>query len=217
MGLPSSAESPMPDRRDATAMRFIAALAMTGAAVWLIGALTSVLMPLFGGQGLSLSLLPGGGGFSALPDGVAALPEGVRYLTARTLAVTVDPASLSSGTVALLLTEAGLTNLVGAIVAGAIAYALRRIARGEAFHRSMFGVAVTTGCALTFGMLTATGLGGLGRMMAGDELNTLLGDNTFLVGFEASPVPVLLGFAVLGLAMVFRVGERLQRDTAGLV
>ena len=212
MTLSPPAESPALHRLDAATMRFIAALAMTGAAIWLIAAFVSALAPLFPGQGLTLSLLPGG----SLAV-VGELPDGVRSLATETLSVAVDPSALSGGAVALLLIEVGLTNLVGAIVAGSIAYALRRIARGEAFHRSMFGVTVTTGCALTFGMLTATGLGGLGRMMAGDELNMLLEVETFAVGFLASPVPVLLGIAVLGLATVFHIGARLQRETEGLV
>ncbi|WAB82119.1 hypothetical protein OVN18_03665 [Microcella daejeonensis] len=208
-----TAGPPVLDRRDAAVMRLLAALAMAAAAVWLIGAALAVLLPLLTDQGLPSELLLADGSLSA----VGSLPEGVRALTATAAGVTVDASTLSGGAVALLLVEAGLTSLVGAIVSGSIAYALRRIARGEAFHRSMFVVAVVTGYALSIGMMVAIGSGGLGRMMAGDELNTLLGAEVFVVGFEASPVPVLIGFAVLGLAVVFRLGARLQRETEGLV
>lgn len=214
MTAPHPTGPPVLDRRDAAALRFGAALALTGAAVWLLGAFLSVLLPLLTDQGLQRELLLADGG---APAGVGALPEGVRALASDTAALAIDVSVLSDGAVALLLTEAGLSNLVGAIVAGAIAYSLRRIARGDAFHRSMFAVAVVAGCALSIGMMLATGLGGFGRMMAGDELNTLLGSDVLAVGFEFDPLPVLIGFAVLGLAAVFRIGARLQRETDGLV
>ena len=37
------------------------------------------------------------------------------------------------------------------------------------------------------------------------------------VGFLFEPLPIVVGFGVLALAYVFRTGERLQRDTEGLV
>ncbi len=213
---PATAGPPVLDRRDAAVLRVLAAAAALAAAVWFIGAIAAVLVPLLGADGLTLSLLTADGAVPP-PIGAADLPVGVALADVTTLDVTVATSTLSAGATTLLILEIALMNLVGGIVTAAVAYALLRIARGEAFHRSMFGVAITAGVALTSGMVSATGLGGLGRMMAGDELNTLLGTDTFAVGFYFSFTPVLVGVAVLGLAAVFRIGARLQRETDGLV
>lgn len=45
----------------------------------------------------------------------------------------------------------------------------------------------------------------------------LVGQEQLAVGFELDIVPIMVGVAVLGLAAVFRVGSRLQRETDGLV
>lgn len=45
----------------------------------------------------------------------------------------------------------------------------------------------------------------------------LVGQEPLIVGFELDIVPIMVGVAVLGLAAVFRVGSRLQRETDGLV
>jgi hypothetical protein len=53
-------------------------------------------------------------------------------------------------------------------------------------------------------------------MMAADELNPLMGD-VFVIGFAIDMTPLLAGFAVLALSLVFSYGIRIQRDTEGLV
>ena len=218
--MPSS-PTPPPDtihRGDRIALRIIGALALAGAVVALVGSLASALTPLVGDGTLVVSLLTDSpfddGANSAAGD---VLPSGVQAVAAESAVVTLDAAILSGGALALLLIERALSGLVAAVVGASIGYTLLRIARGEAFHRSLFAVAIAVGATLSIGMMLATGLGGLGRMMAADELNTLLGEERFVPGFLADPTVVLIGFAVLGLAYVFRIGERLQHDTKGLV
>lgn len=201
---------PVVDSRDATALRFVAALALTAAAVWTIGAVLAVLLPLTGEEPLVVELLAGGSVVVGDADGIPPL------LTERYLAL-LEAGDVSGGAFGLLLAEAGLANLVGAVVAGAIAFALRAIARGDAFHRAMPALMVAVGSVLSIGMLTASAFGGLGRMMAADELNAARGAEELMVGFTFDPVPVFVGVTVLALAFVFRAGARLQRETTGLV
>lgn len=204
------ARPPLVDSRDAAALRLIAALALTASAVWAIGAVLAVLLPLTGEEPLTVEFLAAGG----VTGGSAA---GIPPLITESYLVLLDAGDVSGGAFGLLLAEAGLATLVGAIVAGATAFALRAIARGDAFHRAMPGLMVAVGSALAIGMLSASALGGLGRMMAADELNGAAGTEELMVGFTFDPMPVFVGVAVLGLAFVFRAGARLQRETAGLV
>lgn len=200
-------------RADRTALRVIAALALAGAAVALVGAIASALVPVLSEQGLTVELLLAPG--ASIGD--ATIAPGIRSIAPDSAMVSLAPSVLSGGATALLLIERALSGLIAAIVAAAIGYTLLRIARGEAFHRSLFAVTVTVGAALSIGTMLAVGLGGLGRMMAAFEVNELLGGELLRPGFAADPTLVLVGFAVLGLAYVFRIGERLQRDTKGLV
>lgn len=201
-------------RADRTALRVIAALALVGAAVALVAALASALFPLFSDDGLTVELLLDRG--ASVGDHAHAAPS-IRSITPESAVVALDAGVLSGGATTLLLIERALSGVIIAFVSAAIGYTLLRIGRGEAFHRSLFAVTVAVGGALSIGTLIAVGLGGLGRMMAAFELNELLSGVRFLPGFTADPTVVLVGFAVLGLAYVFRIGERLQRDTKGLV
>lgn len=198
------------DRRDATALRFMAALALNACAVWAIGAVLAVLLPLTGDEPLAVELLAAG---SVVVGGA----DGIPPLVPESYVAILQNGDVSGGAFGLLVAEAALVNLVGAVVSGAIAFALRAIARGDAFHRAMPALMVAVGSVLSIGMLTASALGGLGRMMAADELNAARGAEELMVGFTFDPVPVFVGVAVLALAFVFRAGARLQRETAGLV
>ncbi|WP_431796199.1 hypothetical protein [Microbacterium enclense] len=84
------------------------------------------------------------------------------------------------------------------------------------FHRALITATQVAGSALLIGGILSAGLGGLGRMMAADELNPAAGD-VFVIGFSFDPVWMLVGIGVLALSVVFTYGTRLQRDTEGLV
>jgi len=126
---------------------------------------------------------------------------------------------LSDGTRALLTAAALADAATVAAVGGAIAWFLLMFAAGRHFQGSLFATTLVAGFALAIGPLLSTGLGGLGKMQAADELNPVAHD-VFVVGFSVDafgPAIPLLGFAVLAIAFVFRSGARLQRDTEGLV
>lgn len=109
-----------------------------------------------------------------------------------------------------------ISEMIGALAIGLVtvcfAFVLARVAQRKPFHRSMRSAALVAGCAIAFGSLLSQGLGGLARMMVAFEVREPA-EPAFL--FE--PLPILVGFAVLALAYVFQAGNRLQKDTEGLV
>ncbi|WP_307483122.1 hypothetical protein [Microbacterium trichothecenolyticum] len=111
-------------------------------------------------------------------------------------------------------------DLVGALTLGAVTMSfcvvLWRVVQHQPFHRHMYTAALVAGCSIALGSLLSQGLGGLGQLMAAAELSDALG-GVARPGFLFTPLPVVAGLGVLALAYVFRAGNRLQRDTEGLV
>lgn len=123
---------------------------------------------------------------------------------------------LSGGTRWLL----GLGVLFGALTAAAtvaaVVFFLLMLMWRRPFHRALITATQIAGAALLIGSILSVGLGGLGRMMAADELNPIAGD-VFVIGFTFDPTVLLAGIGVLALSIVFSYGVKLQRDTKGLV
>lgn len=124
---------------------------------------------------------------------------------------------LDDGTRALLAIGEGLTAFVALVVSVAIAWLFVSLARGKPFARSLQALALTAGATLALGSLLGQAIAGFGRMNAALALNGALGEERFLVGTTFDTLPLVLGFAIMALAFVFRAGHRLQRDTEGLV
>jgi hypothetical protein len=124
---------------------------------------------------------------------------------------------LDDGTRALLAGGEVLSALVALVVSVAIAWLFVSLARGKTFARSLQALALTAGATLALGSLLGQGIAGFGRMNAALALNEALGEERFLVGTTFDTLPLVLGFAIMALAFVFRAGHRLQRDTEGLV
>ncbi|WP_166868624.1 hypothetical protein [Salinibacterium sp. ZJ70] len=141
---------------------------------------------------------------------------GPGILEARATSIIVNAETLPAGA----LWAFAISDVVGGIAIGLVtacfAYVLWRVAQRHPFHRTTQAAALVAGCAIAFGSLISQGVGGLGRMMAADELNPSLG-GVAEVGFLFQPLPIVVGFGVLALAYVFQAGERLQRDTEGLI
>ncbi len=123
---------------------------------------------------------------------------------------------LTAGPLWLLTLGDLAAALAIALVTASLGNVLWRVAQRRPFHRTVQVAALVAGCAVALGSLLAQGLGGLGRMMAAGELNDALG-GIALPAFEFQPLLPILGFGILALAYVARAGERLQRDTDGLV
>lgn len=144
------------------------------------------------------------------------LDAGAGIVTAHGDSILVTSDTLSAGAVWLLATGDAVAALMIGTVTASFGYVLWRVAQRRPFHRTVQVAVLITGCAVAFGSLISQGLGGLGQMMAADEVNPAI-NGVALVGFEFAPLPIIVGFGILALAYVFRAGAGLQRDTDGLV
>ena len=138
----------------------------------------------------------------------APLPDNVGHITGAT--VTSD--AIGEGARALLVTASAISLVVAAVISGVVVLFLVMTSRGTPFHRVLHPAVLTTGLVMTLGGILSAGIDGLGRMMAGGDLG-----EPYQMAFELSLGPWAFGFVVLAAAYVIRAGERLQRDTEGLV
>ncbi len=124
---------------------------------------------------------------------------------------------ISPGAQLLFFAPVVLTPLLHAIVAFGIASLASRIEKNEGFAPQLTRTAVVVGSALIVIGTLSQALRSVGEGLARNEL---LG-STPLEGFIAPEpfdlTPIAAGIAVLLVGMLMRRGERLQRDTAGLV
>jgi hypothetical protein len=147
---------------------------------------------------------------------VSSTSAGPAALSATYDSAWVVASGLSAGARWLLGAGAALSGLTAAITAGSVAFFLLLLMWRRTFHRALVVATLTAGATLLIGSLLSAGLGGLGRMMAADELNPVTGE-VFVIGFAFDPGPLLAGIAVMCLSFIFNYGIRLQRDTEGLV
>jgi hypothetical protein len=191
-------------------MAALGAAALAGGVVWFIGALYSLARTVMGGAlTLELTVLD--------PRVDGDLPAGLNSIAWDGAQVNITLEALGPAISTVLLGSRAISVIVGAIVTGAIGIVLLRLARRAPFHRSLFAVAIVAGAALSFGSMIALGSHVFGSLMASDRVNGLLGGEVFAIDATVDPLPVFLGLVVMAMAVVFRSGERLQRDTEGLV
>jgi hypothetical protein len=131
---------------------------------------------------------------------------------------TVTLGDLSGWAFGLLTTSLVITVITSATVALSFVYLSWRLLRAEPFKKSLTFTFITAGAALIIGSLVSLGVEALGRMIAVSEL---LGDDK-TTGFWPMAVtgdlaPIGFGFALLVVACAFEYGERLTRQTDGLV
>ncbi|WBU37566.1 hypothetical protein [Homoserinibacter sp. YIM 151385] len=194
------------DRADRLVLRILAVLAaVTGAFAAGFGVAHSV------------ALLDGSARVELLAEGD--LPGADDRADAAVETASVSAAALADGDRALLVTGTLIEVAAGAVITFAVLVLLVRLAGGQPFHRSLFRSGVAAGFAMLVGGMLGTGIRGLGQMSAAQALNGGVagGAGPFQVAFAFEPGPWWLAFVVLALAMVFRIGARLQRETEGLV
>jgi hypothetical protein len=117
----------------------------------------------------------------------------------------------------LIALGAAVGILTTLIVSTAVALRCWKLQNRRPFDRSVSWMAYAVGSVLLIGNILGQGFGGLGRMMAADELNRD-GVNGFwplITPLDLSPA--FVGIALLLVATAFEAGRRLQRDTDGLV
>lgn len=193
--------STLPSRGDRVALWLILAGAAAFSALTVVFGLLHGIGLFVSGQA-AVTLLTA----SELPADVSALVVAGEFSHATVVA------ELSAGARALLGTGALLATLTSLAVSLPIAYLCWSLLHRAPFRRSLFIAVLAAGAALSIGSTLHQAVTGFGQMMAGAELGA-----PFLVGFEFDPVPILGGFAVLALALAFQIGQRMQRDTEGLV
>lgn len=144
------------------------------------------------------------------------LETGEGILTAHGDRIVATADGLGGGAVWALAGGDAVGALTVGVVTASFGYVLWRVAQRRPFHRSMQAAILVTGSTVALGSLLSQGLGGLGQMMAATDLGSGLG-GVALVQFEFAPLPIVVGFAIMALAFVFRAGMRLERETEGLV
>ena len=111
--------------------------------------------------------------------------------------------------------------LVGVLTRVAIATLIAllswRLLRGAVFARSLSFVAVIAGGALLIGGALTQGLGSLADAMAAADLNGPGGRGFGPLAGRLDFTTIVTGLILLLVGLAFEYGERLQRDTEGLV
>ena len=147
----------------------------------------------------------------------AAASAGTAQLTEGTFSTAYVTLSGLSALPRFLLTLEGATALAtGLLVSVTIGYFCWSVLRRRPFSRPVFWLVALVGYALILGTVLGQGFGGLGRMMAADELSTDPGGFWPLAAM-IDPAPAVAGLVLLVAAGAIRLGQRLQQDTAGLV
>ncbi len=196
---------------DRIALWAVAGISFVVAAAWVVVAITRAVAPYVFSQPVGAELLPLDGRTDTRSvDGVTNSLAG-----AETVSVSAD--AFSAGPIAQIVATSALEALIISVVAAILGITIVRIGQGRPFQRLLYRLGITAGGAMAIGGLIVELLGGGGRMAIASEINARLGDERFITGFTIDPALIAMGFAVIALATVFLLGERLQRDTEGLV
>ena len=150
---------------------------------------------------------------------VPALTEASGVAAASYTQSLVSLENLDAGARWLLLLERALPALATVIVCAALWWLGLSLIRQRAFRRSMVPTLGTAAIALVVAGMIGPLLGALGRAQVVEELSSSGADVSefwaFL--FSADLAPVGWGIALALVATAFEVGQRLQRETEGLV
>ncbi|GEK86710.1 hypothetical protein [Microbacterium aerolatum] len=127
--------------------------------------------------------------------------------------------ALDAGTRWLFLLEVALPALATVIVCMSLWWLGLSLIRQLAFRRSMVPVLATAAFALVVSGLISPLFGAIGRAQAVEQLATAGADTGSFWEFlySADLAPVGWGIALALVATAFEVGQRLQRETEGLV
>lgn len=167
----------------------------------------------------AIDIAAGSGAISLLTEAeVPRAPgtDGATLVSATYESARVVAQGLSGQARSLLVLGAAFSALTTLLTVSAVVLFFLLLMWRRPFHRALISATQVAGAALLIGGILSAGLGGLGRMMAADELNPAAG-GVFVIGFSFDPAWMLVGVGVLALSVVFTYGTRLQRDTEGLV
>ena len=152
-----------------------------------------------------------------LPAQADAGPADLRSGAYRTADVAVG--ELSGGIVAMHVVRIALDASVGIALAGTVAILARRMLRPDPLARRVSLVVTLAGGTVMIAALLSLGVGTGVAWLVGGELNDPLDtlEGFWPVVAEVDLSTIALGFALMIVGLVVEHGERLQRDTRGLV
>ena len=132
-------------------------------------------------------------------------------------------ADLAGNTRVLLATADTVAPLTAAAIAVSFAFLCWRILNGQGFSVALTNSVAFAGASLSIGGLLSQGLGGFARMLAAEEVQNDVGAPV-RVAFVFDGLPIAAGFAILTIAVLLKLGERmksrvieLEQETRGLV
>lgn len=127
--------------------------------------------------------------------------------------------ALDAGTRWLLLAEVALPALATVIVCAALWWLGLSLIRQRAFRKSMVPVLATASLALIVAGMIAPLLGGIARAQVVEQLTASGADSRgfWMLLVQLDPAPIGWGIALALVATAFEVGQRMQRETEGLV
>lgn len=129
--------------------------------------------------------------------------------------VTVAHASTGLAVVSTISSIAG--TLTQVTLAAVIALLAWRILQGSPFRRSVATAVTVGGAILSIGGMLSQGARALGGGLAATELNRSGSFGFWPLAGRFDPTLVVIGVVLLLVGLTFEYGERLQRDTDGLV
>ncbi|WP_146215872.1 hypothetical protein [Cryobacterium arcticum] len=152
----------------------------------------------------------------------APLPASASAGTARLTSGTFDSADVTIAGLStlprFLLTLEGSTALATTLLVSAtVVYFCWTVLRRRPFTRPVFWLVALVGYALIIGTILGQGFGGIGRMIAAGELNGDPIDGFWPMATLVDLAPAGTGLVLLVAAGAISLGQRLQRDTDGLI
>ena len=132
---------------------------------------------------------------------------------------TVVVGGLDAGTFAIALISKVALALTQLAIAASVALLCWSLVKARPFRRSLSVTVTLSGAIVLVGGLLAAGLGVLASWMVADQLNspdaTPEGFWPILAGVD--PTFIAIGVALMLAGLAFEYGNKLQRDTEGLV
>jgi hypothetical protein len=152
-----------------------------------------------------------------LPAEADAGPADLRSGVYRSAEVAVG--GLPDGIVVMHVVRIALDASVGIALAGMVAVLARRLLRPDPLARRVSLVVTLAGGTVMIAALLSLGVGTGVAWLVGGELNDPIDglEGFWPVAAEVDASTIALGFALMIVGLVVEHGERLQRDTRGLV
>ena len=197
-------------RSERVTLGFLAAVTALVGVLTFITAINEAIALAFGVE-TQLSLSTNATVPSDAATGTASLVQGT-FSTA-----TVTLVGVSTGARAFLGGGALVTGLMFAVLTAAFVYLCVGLIRGRPFSRSTTWLLATASSTLIAGGMITLGLTSIGLFMVAGELNADPIDSIFPMASTVSLMPIFAGIALGAIAAAFEFGQRLQRDTEGLV